>query len=100
MEHEWYGAFCSRCGADEASSFADSPCENADRQFAILLDVQTDWPEVVFVGTFDECDEYRRAVVSPIVESYGDEAIYYETTAIVHVGDALKALRERQDEDA
>lgn len=24
--HEWNGAFCSRCGADEASSFAAYPC--------------------------------------------------------------------------
>lgn len=25
-EHEWYGAYCSRCGADEAGSFAAEPC--------------------------------------------------------------------------
>lgn len=25
-EHDWSGAFCSMCGADEASSFASKPC--------------------------------------------------------------------------
>lgn len=25
-EHDWNGAFCSSCGADEASSFATAPC--------------------------------------------------------------------------
>lgn len=25
-EHDWHGAFCATCGADEASSFADRRC--------------------------------------------------------------------------
>lgn len=28
-EHEFEGAFCINCGADEASSFAEGPCEEA-----------------------------------------------------------------------
>lgn len=27
MEHNFEGAYCTECGADEASSFADTPCE-------------------------------------------------------------------------
>ncbi|HEX6956302.1 MAG TPA: hypothetical protein VF156_15615 [Agromyces sp.] len=30
LEHEWNGATCSKCGADEASSFAAAPCEGSD----------------------------------------------------------------------
>lgn len=26
VEHDWRGAYCTACGADEASSFADAPC--------------------------------------------------------------------------
>lgn len=29
-EHVWRGAFCSVCGADEAGSFADSPCPGVE----------------------------------------------------------------------
>jgi hypothetical protein len=81
---------------DDVDEVLDQPNE---QRYAILLDVQTDWPEVVFVGTFEECREYRERVVTPLVENYGDEAIYYETTAIISPESALAALRERQEED-
>ena len=70
-----------------------------DQLYAILLDVQTDWPEVVFVGTFERCEDFRQKVVTPIVEANGDEAVYYETTAIISPAAAIAALRERQEEE-
>lgn len=77
----------------------DEVLDRPDGLYAILLDVQTDWPEVVFVGTFDQCEDHRAKVVTPIVEANGDEAVYYETVAIVDTARSIQALRERQQEE-
>jgi hypothetical protein len=81
---------------DDVDEVLDAPDEQL---YAILLDVQTDWPEVVFVGTFDQCEDHRNKVVTPIVEANGDEAVYYETVAIVDTARSIQALRERQAEE-
>jgi hypothetical protein len=34
QEHEFEGAFCVNCGVDEASSFANEPCEGFEESIA------------------------------------------------------------------
>ncbi len=68
--------------------------DSSDEKVAVLLDTGCDWPEVVFIGTHDEAGAFVRDIVLPALEAEGDEAIYYETVAVVTVASALSFRRE------
>jgi hypothetical protein len=68
------------------------------RQSVVLLDTGFDWPEIVFIGSHEECGEFIRDVLGPALEVEGDEAINYTTVARVEVTDALEFRRKELDD--